>query len=390
MIQNNIYTRSPFGTIPAQNAAHAADPEPEMTEEIAAKLKDPFGNPTEYHNFRDDYSKILPWIKMPDYKIPLDPARAERSMLKRQYSIGGLCMLLHFLTSQIFIIVVMKIIELMIGLVSGVDNAASINDYMTQSSILSGLNMITFVLANAIFAMVGIKWSKTTRPSLFVTKNFNARYAVEYCIIGLALWTVAALLSSEAKEIFDKLGHSIIPSGMEEEAVTGLGVAVDMIYGCIMAPVTEELFFRGMLLRVFSKANQRFAVFATALFFGLTHGNIPQFILTFLLGIFLAHITLKHESIIPAIIVHMFVNTFVTVSSFLPESGIVAGLLNIMLVASLFVGFVLLVIYRRNDRIPSTTPAQARRGIVVAKTCAAFVAPAILMMFFMVLIIIIS
>lgn len=387
MIQNNIYTNTPFGTIPGDDAVPVARPEPELTEETAERLKDPFSNPTEYHEFRDDYSKILPWIKMSDYKIPLDPARAERSMLKRMYSIGGICMLLHFLSSQVCIEIILWIIKKLISVVSGTSDISAINDYISQSSIFSALNLITFVLANTIFAMLGLKWSKTVRPSLFVTKHFNIRYAVEYCIIGLGLWTVAALLVSGAETVFDKLGYRITPDVLNDETVTGLGIAVDIIYGCIMAPVTEELFFRGMLLRVFSKANQRFAVFSTAMFFGLLHGNIPQFILTFMLGIFLAHITMKHGSIIPAIIVHMFLNSFVTLMSFLPEVSIISGIINIILVASLLVGFVLLVMYRRTDRIPSTTPAQARRGIVLAKTCAGFVAPVILMIASMVLVI---
>lgn len=387
MIQNNIYTQMPFGTVPDANAVPSAQPETEDTPETAARRKDPFENPTEYHNFREDYSKILPWIKMPDYKIPLVPARAERNMLKRQYSIAGMCMLLHFLTSQIGITVVMFIIEKAIALISGNDNTAIINDYMTQSSILSALNMITFVLANSIFAMIGLRWSKTKTPSLFITRNFNMRYAVEYCVIGLGLWTIATYTSSGIENIINQLGYSTIPAGMDESTVTGLGIAIDSIYSCVMAPVTEELFFRGMMLRVLSKANQRFAVVATAVFFGLTHGNIPQFILTFLLGLFLAHITLKHESIIPSIIVHMFLNTFVTVSSYLPESAIIEGILNMILIASLFVGMVLLVIYRKTDRIPSTTPAQARRGIAVAKTSPAFVAPAVIMTIVMVIMI---
>ena len=99
---------------------------------------------------------------------------------------------------------------------------------------------------------------------------------------------------------------------------------------------------------------------------------------------------LKHDSIVPAIIVHMFLNTFVTVTSYLPESTIIEGILNMILVASLLVGAVLLVIYRRTDRIPSTTPAQARRGIAVAKTSPAFVAPAVLMAFFMVIMILLN
>ena len=36
----------------------------------------------------------------------------------------------------------------------------------------------------------------------------------------------------------------------------------------------------------------------------------PQAILAFILGVFLAHITIKHNSILPAIIVHAVVNSF--------------------------------------------------------------------------------
>ena len=55
--------------------------------------QNPFDNPTEYHGYSDDYSKTLPWIKMPEYKIPLEPARVERKSIKRSYNIGGWCLL---------------------------------------------------------------------------------------------------------------------------------------------------------------------------------------------------------------------------------------------------------------------------------------------------------
>ncbi len=32
---------------------------------------DPFGNPTEYHSFRSDYSSVLPEMTAPDAEIPL-------------------------------------------------------------------------------------------------------------------------------------------------------------------------------------------------------------------------------------------------------------------------------------------------------------------------------
>ena len=369
MFYDNRYTQAVQG--------FPAEPIPtEITEETAAKLKDPFNNPTEYHHFRDDYSKVLPWIKMPEYKVPLNPARAEKKILKRYYNIGGLCILLQYLCSQLIILLLMGLVKTILKFLNPDVDVNDISDYMTQSSILSALNMIIFVTTNTLMALLGLKWSKTRHPSLFKTRDFNVRYAIEYCIIGLAIWLVAGYVSMGIEEIVSKFGHSTILDGMSDEPSSGMGIAVDVLYACIMAPVTEEIFFRGMLLRVFSKANQRFAVFATAFFFGLAHGNLPQFSLAFLLGLFLAHITLKHGSIVPSIIVHMFINTFVTISSYIKDDSIGAGVINLILVVSFFAGLVLITIYRKNDRLPSTTPAQARRGLSIAVTAPAFVASA--------------
>lgn len=380
MFADNSYAQAVRG-FPAQTTTT------ELSEETASKLKDPFDNPTEYHNFRDDYSKVLPWIKMPEYKIPLDPARAERRILRRYYNIGGLCVLLQFLFSQILMLLLMFLIEKIISVMNPNVDLKDISNYMNNSSIIVGLNMMIYVIANTLIAFLGLKWSKTRHPSMLKTRDYNFRYAVEYCVIALAIWLIAGNLASVVETVVSQFGHSTIPEGMNDEPASGLGMAVELIYACIMAPVTEEIFFRGMLLRVFSKANQRFAIFATAFFFGLAHGNLPQFALAFLLGSFLAHITLKHNSIIPSIIVHMFINTFATISSYVEEGSIGAGIVNLILIISLFAGIVLLFIYRKNDRLPSTTPAQARRGLSIAITAPAFDITALMITAVMVLLV---
>ena len=92
---------------------------------------------------------------------------------------------------------------------------------------------------------------------------------------------------------------------------TGLGIAIMTIYSCLIAPITEELFFRGTLMKIFSKSNQRFGIVISAVFFGLAHGNLPQFMLAFLLGLFLGHIDMRHNSIVPSVVVHIFINSTV-------------------------------------------------------------------------------
>ena len=122
-----------------------------------------------------------------------------------------------------------------------------------------------------------------------------------------------------------------------------------------------------MMLRLFSKANQRFAVLTTALFFALGHKNIPQFLLAFAVGIFLAHITLIHGSIIPSIIVHIFVNCFAAVvQQFTGADSGTKLVLEMIVVAFAMVGAVMMLVFMSSNKLPTPTPAQSRRGFPLA------------------------
>lgn len=82
----------------------------------------------------------------------------------------------------------------------------------------------------------------------------------------------------------------------------------------IVAPVVEELIFRGF---IFKRLNDSFPVWAAiliqALFFGVVHGNLIQISYAFVVGLILGIIVYKSKSLYPAIILHIINNT---VSSF--------------------------------------------------------------------------
>ena len=190
----------------------------------------------------------------------------------------------------------------------------------------------------------------------------------------------------------EEFGYASNPVDTSDYAKTGIGFAVLTIYTCIIAPITEELFFRGMLLRVLGKANQRFAVFATAFFFGLAHGNVPQFILAFTIGIFLGHITLKHGSIIPSVIVHIFLNSFSTILEEVSDTDDMFFLfaIEMIMIAGAVFGLIMLISFMVNNRLPSTTPKQSRRGFSVAAGSIPFIASVMLQLAYILANIIIS
>ncbi|MBX3610839.1 MAG: CPBP family intramembrane metalloprotease [Hydrogenophaga sp.] len=77
----------------------------------------------------------------------------------------------------------------------------------------------------------------------------------------------------------------------------------------MLAPVLEEMLFRGVLLRGFLERYPRWPAIATsALFFGVMHLNIYQFVLAFWLGLLLGWLYERTRSLMPSIALHAAVN----------------------------------------------------------------------------------
>lgn len=77
----------------------------------------------------------------------------------------------------------------------------------------------------------------------------------------------------------------------------------------ILTPIVEELLFRGIILSAFKAYfGEKAAIVLSALVFGIMHWNPIQSTYAFLLGLVLAYIYLKTQSIYSAIIFHMIFN----------------------------------------------------------------------------------
>lgn len=86
-----------------------------------------------------------------------------------------------------------------------------------------------------------------------------------------------------------------------------------MIPIAIIAPITEELIFRGMILKgIASNHNATMAIFLSAFLFSIIHLNLAQIPNAFILGIIFAFIMLHTKNIFYTIIYHAINNFFVT------------------------------------------------------------------------------
>lgn len=85
-----------------------------------------------------------------------------------------------------------------------------------------------------------------------------------------------------------------------------------LITTIILAPIGEELMFRGVFLKCctnYLHLNKIFSVCLTGIVFGLLHGNAVQICYAIPLGILLGYLAVSFRSILPGIFLHVSVNT---------------------------------------------------------------------------------
>jgi membrane protease YdiL (CAAX protease family) len=85
----------------------------------------------------------------------------------------------------------------------------------------------------------------------------------------------------------------------------------------LVAPVSEELLFRGLVLHAFiARYGARKAMITSAILFALVHGNPWQFCTGLLFGLFLAWCFVRTQSLLPCLLAHIANNS---IAFFLPR-----------------------------------------------------------------------
>ncbi|HLH21998.1 MAG TPA: type II CAAX endopeptidase family protein [Chloroflexota bacterium] len=86
--------------------------------------------------------------------------------------------------------------------------------------------------------------------------------------------------------------------------------ALVALTAAVLAPVAEEIYFRGYVFRAYyeQKGPPQAYLFSAALF-ALVHLNLPAFLPIFAVGLFLAYVYRRTGSILPGMLAHAFNNT---------------------------------------------------------------------------------
>jgi membrane protease YdiL (CAAX protease family) len=209
---------------------------------------------------------------------------------------------IHLIVLYIFIQTVVDFPLALIDYYKGTDYL-----YNPFKKIILGIGSTVFIFYFA--------WKKAGVPlkELFPYKKFNVFILIP---ILTFLWGAQNLIG-EVNIILDK---AIPPPSWFWEMFNKIFESDYGIYGAILkvviiAPVIEELIFRGVIMHGLMRNYSKFtAIFVSALMFALFHLNPWQFPATFMLGILLGFLMVRTRSIYLCIIGHAINNGLVLYS----------------------------------------------------------------------------
>ena len=273
---------------------------------------------------------------------------------RRRMNLVGFTTLIYYGMMNFFVILVM--------IVDGVAFAVKrimqeqpldfdiVMEYLLDSITSNGWGYILCVLVGALILWLWKRKDFWKNEIFAKERKMTVGTFFKLLTVFLSAQLFAQLFSIALEWLLNLVGLSAT-AALEAAAITSTGFSM-FLYITILGPISEELLFRGFLLRMLKPWGKQTAILVSALVFGLFHGNIIQIPFAFLVGLVLGYVTVEY-SILWAMVLHIFNNLvmsdlFGRLAQVIPEAASSALLYGVLL-ACTAVAAVLVI--RNRDRV---------------------------------------
>lgn len=183
---------------------------------------------------------------------------------------------------------------------------AAVTDYIMQYIIYAVIvAQILTLIGAAIWYGILVKRKNMNRS---IRECVNVRTILMCILAGIGLQLVI--------DFFLNIVALVFPNAMgaysELVEMVGIGETtwISLLATVILAPISEELLFRGLTLRFLRGAGLKFAIanVLQALFFGILHMNLVQGIYAFVIGLVLGYVAGTCRTVFLPIMLHLCFN----------------------------------------------------------------------------------
>jgi uncharacterized protein len=230
---------------------------------------------------------------------------------------------LPFLAAELIQYVVVVVLAIFYSFIQGWGTNRTLAD-ITNTNLIALPGEVLYLCSATAILVCGIIFYFWYRLETFGEAKASLYYLLNGKTIGFFL-----LLGVGSQLFFSGLMSLLTPylekvfsdySKIMQQLLSGQGIVV-VILTVVVAPIAEELIFRGVILHM---AN-RYITFAganllQAILFGIYHGNLVQGIYAGLLGLLLGIMYYKYNSVLAPVLLHMIINASAFFTFLIPDT----------------------------------------------------------------------
>lgn len=179
----------------------------------------------------------------------------------------------------------------------------------TETYVTSIIAIIIFFVFNELFFLIGIMYFAIyfQEEKKLLKTNEIIKSVISFVIFIPLLF----LLSFIIQYVLPEYKQQEIVLNFKSTLLEDKGILLDIL---VIAPIVEEIIFRGYLYRLLkSKIPIAFSMIISSTLFAIIHFNILSYTLLFMLSIFLTYIYERNGSIVCPIIIHSLFNLMMSI-----------------------------------------------------------------------------
>ena len=185
------------------------------------------------------------------------------------------------------------------------------------------------LLTSLQVALVGVTWLFVVRPraiafAIPLLGTGRLRALGTGMGWGVLAWIVASAVTFLMVLLLERVGVPPVP-GPAEQAIDALEPWIVVPAIVVVAPIAEELFFRGVAFNAWLRERgRRFAYIGSAALFATIHVSLVSLLPIFLLGLALAWVYRRTGSLLAPIAMHATVNGISVAFAMLIRYGVIS------------------------------------------------------------------
>lgn len=233
--------------------------------------------------------------------------RKIKAQLRREMGKTGWALLIYYLLMNTLVSLAGVLQFVVSAVINGVENVLFDNT-LFDALLENGWGYLAAITVGGVLMLLWKKKQFCFHTIWESQKDMTAGSFFMLLAIFLGGQIVFSLTSQGLEYVFNLFGLSVTES---IEFASGTSNSFSMfLYIGLLAPIAEEILFRGLFLRMLLPYGKRFAILSTAFLFGIFHENIVQSPFAFVMGLVLGYVAVEY-SMGWAMVLHMINNMLV-------------------------------------------------------------------------------